>query len=328
MLCNRKCSMLEGFPSAVSLYTNSPLDNEQYSRTFFGGLVSTNIPPSTGAAWDENKVDYKIGDVIYISDLKTEFICGENGNIDFPPSSAFWFPRTGNDYRQIDQMPTTKSVSANDVVNVYDVLYANYIVGHFIDGVEKITIETLASDMTTVTGLLDEIQMSEIVEFDCFSCCNPPPEKRRYFSLCLSDKSCSERYIKVTLTRSATSPSIEIGTIAVVRAIEAGKPQLDTTISTDSGIDFQRQKITNDIDAVRLGATIEVTGTAYIEPRHKKILYKKLLSYQGITFTIIDMEELEVLDGVIMGRFSTPSGLKIGLNDNSLYRFKKQGVLA
>lgn len=318
--------MLEGFPFVET--KSVVYGSEQYERNFFGGLVSTTVPTSTYPAWDSTKTDYQIGDKVSIDALKTDYVCGEVGNREYPPSSSMWEAVTANDYRQIDSIPTTKSVSTADVVNVYDVTYANYIVGHFIDGVDTITIESLDDTLQPTGVVLGTIKMTEIIDYTCFSCCNPPASKKRFFHFALDEKKCSTRFVRVTLTKHVQSSSVSIGTIAPVRAVDAGMPELDTRVEVDNGITFQRTKITKNIHAVNMGATITVSGNAYISADAKKRLHKKIMEYQGITFTLFDIHELEVIEGVIMGKFTMPGGLQIGLDRDTKYQFKKQGVLA
>lgn len=320
------CTMLEGFPSVETLATT--YDNEIYEKNFFGGLISTTAPTSTAPAWSSTKTDYQIGDVVYISGLKTEYICGEVGNMEYPPSSPAWQPRSANDYRQVDSMPTTKTVSSNDIVNIYSVYQANYLIGQFIDGVETITVEVLDNNMQPTGQILGEITMTEVIDFTCFACCNPPASVKRFFYLNLEEKKCEDPYIQVTFKKHSQAAYIKIGTVVVVRAINIGEPDASTTLTLDNGIVFERTKITKDINAVNMGTTIELSGKATIKPADKKRLYKKMMEYQGLTFTIFDVPELEILEGVVMGKFTTPSGLQMGLGYDTEYEFKKQGVLA
>jgi len=323
--CTTDHQMLEGFPTLAKREIIH--DGETYSRPFFGGLMSTTAPVSTKPAWDAAKTDYKIGDIIYIDELKTEYICGEAGSRLYPPSTATWQPRTANDYRQVDSIPTTKTTSTTDVVNIYNVEYMNYIVGHFIDGVATVTIEQLDNSMNPTGVIIATITMTEIIEFVCYDCCNPPPERKRYFSKSLMDMECATKFIKVTL-KAQVGETIKIGTITPVNAINAGIPDFNTTVKVDDGIAFRRLSITEDIEAFNGGASIILTGQALIKPGDKKILHKRKMGYYGITFTIFDIPELEVIEGVVMGKFSMPNGLQLGLTRDTEYQFKKEGVLA
>ena len=319
--------MLEGFPTVQTL--SMLYCDELYEINFFGGLVSTTFGVSTHPAWDSTKTDYQIGDRVHFAELKTDYICGEAGNMEFPPASPAWEPVASNDYRQIDDVQTSKSVSTADTVtNIYDVSYMNYLVGCFIDGVSKITVDVLDDNMSPTGEVLGEVVMSEIVDYTCFSCCNPPPYKKRFFRMKIDPKNCNTRYIRVVLTRSLDSYTINVGTLTVVRAVDAGVPNFDTRVKTDNGIGFERTKITKNIRVINMGATITVSGKSRISPNAKNILYKNMIEYNGVTFTIFDIPELEVIEGVVMGKFEAENGLQIGLSRDTEYQFRKQGVLA
>jgi len=321
--------LLEGFPRELKkeVYHNEIF----YRRYFFGGLDSTTIAASNYPAWDETKTDYAVGDRIYIDELKTVYMCGKAGNMDYPPSTSLWKPETGNDYRQIDLMPTTKSLSTDaDVTNIYDVMYSTHLIGQFIDGVSQIVIEELDSSKNPTGKTLATIEMTKIVDYKCFYCCNPPPIRKRDFILDLKELECASRYIRVKLTRDTGSTYIRIGTLVPVRAINIGEPNFDLRVKINNGLEYHKIGISGDIDAVITGTTISLTGKSRITSDNKSTLYEMLMYYRGVTFTLTDVKDLKTIGGVVMGKLTVTNGLQVGLYTDRItdFSFKKEGVLA
>jgi len=300
-----------------------------YTRLFYGNTISNTFDISSYPAWDENKTDYKIGDKVVIQELRSVYTCGKDGSMLYPPSTSEWLPSSCNKYKHLDDIPTTKSISTNDVVEVvYDAIYANYIIGQFIDGVERIEIYSLYADTLEEKELLSTIKMTQIIDFTCFTCCNPPPSIKRNFVFSLKEKSCSDRFVKVKLFKSGTAAAIKVGTLVVVRALSAGILLKDPKVNINRNIDFKYLKLTQDIFTYTMGSTVEFEADLFIKGSDKKRLWDYQQKYSSLQFIILDTPQLEILESTLMGAITLPKGFSIGLDKDTEYTINLKGVIA